>query len=79
MEITARKIVMDSWVPKQRVLAAATSIYLTLPAILFAYGWLRWPYAILSVALLVSSIVVASADMVRAYARCSRFARFGAE
>ena len=56
---------MDSWIPKQGVLAAATSMYLTLPTILFAYGWLRWPYAILSMALLVSSIVVACADMVR--------------
>jgi hypothetical protein len=51
--------------PKHRGLAAATFIYLTLPAILFAYGWLRWPYAILNLSLLVSSIVVACADMVR--------------
>jgi hypothetical protein len=46
-------------------LAAATAIYLTLPAVLFAYGWLRWPFAVLSVAVLFTSIVVASADLLR--------------
>lgn len=41
-------------------------LYLALPTILFAYGWLRWPFAVISILLLCVSIGIAAAHIFRA-------------
>lgn len=52
--------------PRQRLLAALTSIYLLLPASLFAYGWFKLPFAIITILLLLIFIALAVSDSVQA-------------
>jgi len=52
--------------PKQRLLRAASAIYLLFPVLLFAWGWLRPPYMILTILLITVFFAHAIRDIIYA-------------
>jgi hypothetical protein len=51
---------------KRTPIKAITSLYLTIPVLLFAVGWLRTPFAVATVALVALIAVVAIRDTYQA-------------
>lgn len=50
---------------RHQLLVAATALYLVIPALIFAYGWLRSPFEIISLLLIVIFIAVSLRDIYR--------------
>ena len=52
--------------PKGQLLGASTAIYLVLPALFFAYGWLRSPFAVITIFVIIVFIAVSTWEIYRA-------------
>jgi hypothetical protein len=48
---------------KNQLLPALTVVYLTIPVLIFACGWLRWPYAAVTVLLVMVAVAVCLKDI----------------
>ncbi len=46
-----------------QLLYALTSFYLVFPTLFFAYGWLRWPFNVITVSVIVFFIIVTIKDI----------------